>query len=334
MKTLLLYKDMSHARPFVEAHEELAKLGVYLRSVRCEGPKKALSASRAAPKIDLLVSHQELLSENIFRKRCPVVSMDRIDGAQLAGSRKWLAAGKLAGVLKSYTLRPAELNNQFTGRVFTHTCKDVGLGARKETRAIKGTPEQLTGEQLDKIHLIYGFNAGKPMRPFAKANPQKYKDRKHDIHFAGTVAYGGTEIDAHRRACVQRVKRISRGFVRTGRPMQRAAYIQTLLQSKSVVSPWGCGEACWRDYEALLCECALIKPETRHVAASPDIFTDDVCYFCKPDFSDLRKVLDKVLSEWDAKREHRAELRQMILATRSHKAIAAQLAPILKGFAP
>jgi len=331
MKVLLLYKELGHARPMIDAHEELAALGVHLKAVHCRGPVKAAKTRKAAEGVDLVIAHQAVLSDKLFGGP-PVVGLDRIDGAQLAGCRKWLAAGKLAGVLKSYTLRPAELNNEYRDRVFTHFIAER-LGKASNTRATAGRPPvQLTPEQLATIHGIYGFAAAKPLDPFARANPDKYPNRKHDIHFAGTIKYGETEIDKHRRACAAAVEKLPRHFLKRGRAALPNEYRRNMLQSKTVVSPWGCGEACWRDYEALLCECVLIKPRTEHVGAWPDIFNADVCVWCKPDFSDLHRALGEALNSWWTGREKRKLLREMILATRCKEAVAGQLVPIFKGF--
>lgn len=49
-------------------------------------------------------------------------------------------------------------------------------------------------------------------------------------------------------------------------------YIDALLESKIVISPWGWSPWCVRDLEALACGCIVIKPECTNVKIWPDIY--------------------------------------------------------------
>ncbi len=65
-------------------------------------------------------------------------------------------------------------------------------------------------------------------------------------------------------------------------------YLNEMLSSKICVSPFGYGEICWRDFEAVLCGCLLVKPSMDHVETYPDIFRAGETYVpVKWDFSDL-----------------------------------------------
>lgn len=51
-------------------------------------------------------------------------------------------------------------------------------------------------------------------------------------------------------------------------PQRSISYIDYLHlsdQAKIIVSPWGYGEICYRDFEALLDDCVLVKPRTDFV---------------------------------------------------------------------
>jgi len=49
-------------------------------------------------------------------------------------------------------------------------------------------------------------------------------------------------------------------------------YVDVLLQSKVVISPWGWSPWCIRDLEALACGCIVIKPECSNLVIYPDIY--------------------------------------------------------------
>lgn len=67
-------------------------------------------------------------------------------------------------------------------------------------------------------------------------------------------------------------------------------YYDELRRSKICVSPFGYGEICWRDFESILCQCLLIKPDMSHIKTSPNIFVPYKTYVpVKWDFSDLQE---------------------------------------------
>jgi hypothetical protein len=65
-------------------------------------------------------------------------------------------------------------------------------------------------------------------------------------------------------------------------------YYLELLLSKLVISPFGWGELCFRDYETIAAGGLLIKPSMSHLKTSPDIFQEYETYVpVKWDLSDL-----------------------------------------------
>ena len=70
-----------------------------------------------------------------------------------------------------------------------------------------------------------------------------------------------------------------------------------MFNSKVVFSPFGWGELCFRDYEAVYCGCLLVKPSMDHVVTSPDIFEAGVTYVpVKWDLSDLTEKIEYYLA--------------------------------------
>jgi hypothetical protein len=50
------------------------------------------------------------------------------------------------------------------------------------------------------------------------------------------------------------------------------AYYNELLNSKIVLSPFGWGEVCFRDFEALISGALLLKPDMSHLKTFPDVY--------------------------------------------------------------
>jgi glycosyltransferase involved in cell wall biosynthesis len=86
-------------------------------------------------------------------------------------------------------------------------------------------------------------------------------------------------------------------------------YLAELRHSKMCFSPFGYGEICLRDYEAVLAGALLIKPDMGHVIAEPDIFLPHETYVpVSWDYSDLQEKCSHYLKDEDARRRitHRA----------------------------
>jgi hypothetical protein len=68
-------------------------------------------------------------------------------------------------------------------------------------------------------------------------------------------------------------------------------YFLELAASRIVFSPFGWGELCFRDYEAVACGALLVKPSMEHLRTSPDIFRPRETYVpVEWDLSDLERT--------------------------------------------
>jgi hypothetical protein len=80
-------------------------------------------------------------------------------------------------------------------------------------------------------------------------------------------------------------------------------YYNEMIRSKICISPFGYGEICWRDFEAVLCGCLLVKPDMSHVETNPDIFMAHETYVpVKWDFSDLEEKCAYYLANDDERK--------------------------------
>jgi len=179
---------------------------------------------------------------------------------------------------------------------------------------------------LEYIHLPN-------MAPFAKIGAEYLKYRTVDMSertlhatFDGTTEYTagefvGPAVTRHR----QRIAYL-------GHPRRRLGqrdYIRRLCHSDCVVSPWGYGEACWRDWEAILCGASVVKPASPWVVCESGYFQSEHVTWCKPDWSDLKDAIDMAASKTTAQRLAAIE---WALAERARAAdiVAASLGAIVK----
>lgn len=73
-------------------------------------------------------------------------------------------------------------------------------------------------------------------------------------------------------------------------------YERELAVSKTVVSPFGWGEICYRDFEAMVNGACLIKPDVSHLTTWPDVFIANKTYLpCSWDLSNFSSVIRRAL---------------------------------------
>jgi len=86
-----------------------------------------------------------------------------------------------------------------------------------------------------------------------------------------------------------------------GRVPQQA-YYEEMRAARICVSPFGYGEICWRDFEAILCGCLLVKPDMSHIRTAPDLFVAGETYVPVAwDYSDLEAACAPYLADEGAR---------------------------------
>lgn len=89
------------------------------------------------------------------------------------------------------------------------------------------------------------------------------------------------------------------GYI-TGEIVPRKIYLDEMRKSKTCVSPFGWGEVCFRDFEAIINGCLLIKPDMDHLETWPDLYRENETYVSiRWDMSDLEKTLNEVVNHFD-----------------------------------
>lgn len=107
--------------------------------------------------------------------------------------------------------------------------------------------------------------------------------------FRGTVEYN-EELTKHRMDCLK----IFGGS--PGRKLGKRAYIEDTAKRLYIPSPWGWGEACWREWEGILCGCAVIKPESRWCESITEIYKSERIIWCEPDWSDIEDAIERAIA--------------------------------------
>lgn len=80
--------------------------------------------------------------------------------------------------------------------------------------------------------------------------------------------------------------------------VSRKKYFLELCSSKVVFSPFGWGEVCFRDYEAIACGALLVKPDMSHLVTEPNIYIANETYIPVAwDYSDAADKVDQCLSD-------------------------------------
>jgi hypothetical protein len=157
---------------------------------------------------------------------------------------------------------------------------------------------------LDKLLVGPSFLTAGYMLPrfSAVAGAPQHRRRKFDLHarLGGSASkgwYGRMRTDA-----LDAVRRLDNVKVTPDSYVNKRQYMRELENSKLCFSPFGYGEVCWRDYEAVFSGALLLKPDMAHVETSPNIFVSGDTYVSmKWDFSDLGDVVAQYLENESAR---------------------------------
>lgn len=105
-----------------------------------------------------------------------------------------------------------------------------------------------------------------------------------DKYTRQTIAFPRREIRNRLRSIVP-VERIS-----------RKKYFQELTQAIAVISPFGFGEICYRDFESTICGAAMVKQDMSHLDTWPNLWLENETYLSFAwDLSDLEEKIEFVL---------------------------------------
>ena len=140
------------------------------------------------------------------------------------------------------------------------------------------------------------FTAPRFFRPFLASATPPGGDRPWDIHARLGVA-GGIREDL-RKLALERLAEAPGRHLATGDHVPLDTFMAEMRASKLCLSPFGFGEICWRDVEAILAGAVMIKPDMDHLDTLPDLYERDVTYLpVRWDYADLAEVVTRALGD-------------------------------------
>jgi hypothetical protein len=155
----------------------------------------------------------------------------------------------------------------------------------------------------DKVIIGPGFFTAPHFLKSFLTPIETQQNRPIDLH-ARFATSGSPWYSAMRGHAQHVVDSLSGLNVATGAGLPAAQYWRELRSSKACFSPFGYGEVCWRDIEAMLTGTVLLKPDMGHLDIEPAVFIPGETYIpIRWDFADLAEKAALVAKD-EALREH------------------------------
>ncbi len=256
----------------------------------------------AADAVLLQVNHfldvsrgMQLLDEVERRcRRAPVLYYDGDDDAGIAWPE---VVSRCALVVKNQLYR----DRSWYGREFVGKCNLTDHVARVHGASFADDPyprsRPLPTAALDRLWLGWNIGCSDAVQRF-QGTPGPAAKRTIDVILRATVPTGW--LGPLRRAAVDALAPLAdrHRIVLPDRRVDHATYCAELLASRICLSPFGYGEVCFRDFEAVLAGCLLVKPDMTHLETRPDVFRDgETCATVRWDWSDLAQVVERHLAD-------------------------------------
>lgn len=241
------------------------------------------------PPLDLAICHQTMIEETIAEGLSCVV-IERVAG------------GHMTPEVKKYISNPAVLAVLRSAWKIDKSTYDVS--------------------HTSKLSLGWSLACRRQMNPFISSEKMILSTKRPiDVSFVGnTNLYQGQRSPTyHRQECVAAMKKLTKLSVTVIEDrISPHEYRKIMSESKVVVSPWGWGEVCFRDYEAVLLGCEVVKPDARHIEDASSLFpAKGLWRWCKPNFDDLAKVIEEAITT-PILTEEKLTRRALVLEERKH----------------
>lgn len=161
---------------------------------------------------------------------------------------------------------------------------------------------------LSKLRIAWNVGIGdiyavKPiqliMHPHSVTNPQFISpdtDRTLDVQYRGSgySPIAGYPRSRSKELMMEMMTETSIKISDITKRIPKEEFIKEGQSSKSILSPFGWGEICGRDFEAFVYGGCMIKQSMEHCITYPDAYQPGVTYVpLKWDFSDFKEVLSK-----------------------------------------
>jgi SAM-dependent methyltransferase len=163
------------------------------------------------------------------------------------------------------------------------------------------TSRPVPEDQLSKLNVGWNIGLDDKIREFYQKHGRRGLEHQKDLDVICRASIAKHSwIYPMRIVVIDQLAKLS-GEFQVLTPAERVSqdeYYREMLRSRICVSPFGYGEICWRDFEAVLCGAVLVKPDMSHLETEPDIFRANETYVpVKWDYSDLESTLRTLLAE-------------------------------------
>lgn len=153
---------------------------------------------------------------------------------------------------------------------------------------------------MKKLVVGPSFFTSREMLPIFSTNccPPDFP-KTIDVH-ARLAAVGSSWYQKMREHALLACEQFKPTSIVTSASVSKEKYMRELKSARICFSPFGYGEVCWRDYEAIMCGALLIKPDMSHIETNPNIFIPFEAYIPVAwDFSDLAEKVNYYLEHED-----------------------------------
>lgn len=166
-------------------------------------------------------------------------------------------------------------------------------------------------QYLNKLRLAWNVGIGdlyavKPiqliMHPFSVTKPHFLSpdtNRPLDVQYRGSgySPIAGYPRSRSKELMIEMIKESDIKISDITKRIPKKEFIKEGQDSKCILSPFGWGEICGRDFEAFVYGGCMIKQDMSHCITYPDAYQAGITYIpLKWDFSDFKEVLSKARS--------------------------------------
>jgi hypothetical protein len=127
-----------------------------------------------------------------------------------------------------------------------------------------------------KVYL-FGYSSGLNDQTTVKKSFSE--QREWDFNGSFGLKYTSSWVTNHRVEMFGVLKKLSNRFRVFTEKLPKSEYDKMLRKSRAVVSPYGWGEVCYRDFEAVEAGALLIKPDMGHLVTNPDMYVPYETYY-------------------------------------------------------
>jgi len=132
------------------------------------------------------------------------------------------------------------------------------------------------------------------------SRPLPWASRRYDIHYRAVTRFTVDTITFGREKVNELLEEFSAESMYAlcfKGTVSRRAYHEEMRRAKIVISPFGYGEICHRDFEGFLNGCCVVKPSMAHLETWPDYYRPMETYIDYAwDFSDFKERIAEALS--------------------------------------